>query len=312
MFQYEPDKTNLEKIVRKVFINAEIQEIEKFADGLDGAVFKITIQNPDQILVLKANSLDNKSKTVKNNQILKYLKQNNLKVPEVFFEDENTEAFITLMSFCPGQVAGTVYQEVGQTDREKILLGAGEELYKIHNLNIPDFWIHHKHEIPNKEAWKAWIKMRIEKYLNFFETRLPNHIEFIQTELNDFWNLLEQSGIDFSPLHGDYHLLNLNVDKEMNVSGLFDFDNAIKGHSLYDLGIFLYFLRFSIKDYKNKDSFLHGYDENLTETDLKLTRGYFLLHLLAITRTLWEKDDLAWIIEEHKNILGEFKNDILK
>ena len=105
-------------------------------------------------------------------------------------------------------------------------------------------------------------------------------------------------------MHWDYHLSNINVNSEGKVTGIFDFDNAMKGHSLGDLGQAFYWLIFEMNDTENFENFLKGYKSKFTKNELKLIRGYFILHLLAVSRTIWfKKKRLGWIIDRHKEIL---------
>jgi hypothetical protein len=66
--------------------------------------------------------------------------------------------------------------------------------------------------------------------------------------------------------------------------------------------------RWSTNDYKNIGSFLNGYKKHFTKNEIELIRGYFLLHLLAVTRSIWFKQKrLGWIIKKHKLIIDDFK-----
>lgn len=211
------------------------------------------------------------------------------------------------MECSSGKVASEIYQKSDSQLRKNILIDVGRKLKLIHNMKIPSFWLHQKHEVIDAEEWKIWTKLRIDKYLNFFKNNLNNYYNFLEKELYEFWTVLKKDKIDFVPLHWDYHLHNINIDPDGQVTGIFDFDNAMKGHSLADLGQAAYYLRFEINDYKNFDSFLKGYKSKFTEKDLKIIRGYYILHLLAITRSIWFKQKkLGWIVEKHKEILDEF------
>jgi hypothetical protein len=80
----------------------------------------------------------------------------------------------------------------------------------------------------------------------------------------------------------------------------------MKGHNLADLGQTIYWIRFQLKDSNNIENFLKGYKKNFSEEELKMIKGYSLLHLLAVSRSIWFKQKrLGWIIEDHKRILNE-------
>ena len=307
MGQLKFNKDKIEILIRKSFANSEIESYKQFSTGLVSPTFKVQIKNPSKTLVVKLGKLKNKTKFHQNNKILNYLNENQLPAPKVFFDGISDRKFITIMDYSFGEVASKIYQKANPQLRKKILIDVGRKLKLIHSLKIPPFWVHQHHEVKNKEEWKKWTKLRIEKYLTFLRNKLSNYYDFLEKELDEFWKILEKEKIDFVPLHWDYHLHNLNVDSKGKVTGIFDFDNAMKGHSLADLGQSAYWLRFEMDDYKNFNSFLKGYKNKFTKKELKLIRGYYLLHLLAVTRSLWFKQKrLGWIIDKHKKILDEF------
>ncbi|PIO07187.1 hypothetical protein COU59_03530 [Candidatus Pacearchaeota archaeon CG10_big_fil_rev_8_21_14_0_10_34_12] len=301
-------QSRIEILIRKFFPNSEIESYKQFSTGLVSPTFKVLIKNPSKTLVVKLGKLKNKNKFHQNNKILNYLNENQLPAPKVFFDGISDKKFITVMDYSSGEVASKIYQKANLQLRKKILIDVGRKLKSIHNLKIPSFWIHQHHEVKNKEEWKKWTKLRIDKYLAFLKNKMSNYYDFLEEELKGFWKILEKEKIDFVPLHWDYHLHNINVNTKGEVTGIFDFDNAMKGHSLADLGQSAYWLRFEMNDYENFDSFLKGYKDKFTRKELKLIRGYYLLHLLAVTRSLWFKQKrLGWIIDKHKEILDEFR-----
>lgn len=302
------NKNKIEKLIKINFLNSEIETYQQFSTGLVSPTFKVKIKNPSKNIVVKLGKLKNKSKIHQNNKILNYLNENQIPSPEVFFDGILDRKFITIMDYSSGEVASKIYQKANLKLRKNILIDVGRNLKLIHSLKIPPFWVHQSHEVKNKEEWKKWTKLRIEKYLIFLKKKLSNYFIFLEKELDEFWKILEKENIDFVPLHWDYHLHNFNVNLKGEVTGIFDFDNAMKGHSLADIGQFAYWLRFEMDDYENFDSFLKGYKNKFTDKELKLIRGYYLLHLLAVTRNIWFKQKrLGWIIDKHKKILDEFK-----
>jgi len=302
------NKKRLEKLIQKSFPNAKIKNYKQFFTGLISPTFNVEIEHPKKRIVIKLAKLKNKEKIHQNNKILNYLYENNIPAPKVFFEEIFDKKYITIMDYIKGDVASKIYEGANLKLRKKILINTGKNLRKIHNLKIPSFWIHQHHEVKNPKEWKDWTKLRIDKYLNFFKKKLKGDYKFLNNELNEFWMVLKNSKIEFVPLHWDYHLSNLNVDYKGGVTGVFDFDNSMKGHNLADIGQTAYWIRFKINDYENFGSFLKGYKKQFNKDELKLIKGYFLLHLLAVSRTIWfRKKRLGWIIKEHKKILDEFR-----
>ena len=306
MTELKFNNKKIENLICKIFSNAKIQNFERFSTGLVSPTFKVKISNPSKTLVVKLGKLKNKNKIHQNNKILNYLNENKFPTPKVFFDGISDRKFITIMDYSSGEVASKIYKNADIKLRKKILFSAGKKLRLIHNLRIPSFWIHQHHEVKSEDEWKKWTKLRIEKYLDFFEKKLDNYYDFLEKELNEFWRILEKEKIDFVPLHWDYHLHNINVNIKGEITGIFDFDNAMKGHSLSDLGQSAYWLRFEMNDYKNFESFLKGYKSKFTKNELILIRGYYILHLLAVSRSLWFKQKrLGWIIDKHKEIIDE-------
>lgn len=300
-------KKRIEKLIQKIFPKSNIKTHEKFIEGLVSQTFKVKIIHPTKILVIKLSKLKNKNRVHQNNKILKYLGENKIPVLKIYLEQIYDKKYLTIMEHLKGDVASNIYRKSPLKTKKNLLLSSGEILYRIHNLEPASFWVHHKHEIKNIVQWKKWTKQRIKKYLEFSKKNLPEYQDFLETELKKFYRLLKNESIGIVPLHWDYHLSNLNANKNGLIEGVFDFDNAMKGHSLADIGQTAYWIRFHTKDYKNFKYFLKGYKNKFSKKELILIRGYFLLHLLAVTRTIWNKKKrLGWIIDDHKTILNEF------
>lgn len=302
------NQKRLESFLRKVFPSAEIKSFEKFTTGLVSPTFKVEIKKPSKLVVVKLGKLKNSNKIHQNNKILNYLNKNEIPAPKVLMDGIFDRKFITVMEYSPGDVASKIYESGNQNLRRRLLINAGKNLKKVHALKIPSFWVHHHHEIKNQKEWNKWTRLRIDKYLSFFKKKLVGDYDFLETELTEFWDTLKDYKIDFVPLHWDYHLSNLNANEGGNITGIFDFDNAMKGHSLADIGQTYYWIRFKLNDSRNFKNFLNGYKRHFTKKEMKLIKGYFLLHLLAVSRTIWfKKKRLNWILDEHKSILDEFK-----
>ncbi len=303
------NRAMVENLIRKVFPDSNIESHERFSNGLVSPTFKVKIKNPSRYLVVKIGKLKKKQIFNKNNLILNYLNDNGIPSPKVFYSGINSKKFVTIMDYSSGEVASKVYKDADFKLRKKILLSSGKNLRLIHKLKITSFWMHQRHEMKNKKEWKRWTKLRIDKYLNFFKRKFSDHYDFLEKELNEVWKILKKENIDFVPLHWDFHLANLNVNYEGHVTGIFDFDNAMKGHSLADLGQTRYWLWFELDEKENFKYLLKGYKKNFTNNELKLIRGYFILHLLAVSRSIWFKKSLRWIIDKHIKIIENLKNE---
>ncbi|MEN9649394.1 MAG: Phosphotransferase enzyme family [Candidatus Parcubacteria bacterium] len=208
---------------------------------------------------------------------------------------------IAIMDCASGQSANDAWATSSEKEKKAILEHAGTLLKKIHELPIPDFWIHNKHEVASPDEWKAWTMLRIEKYMVFAKEHLSQQISlFLEEKFTRLIALYEaKKDLKLSPLHWDYHFGNINVDEKQNVTGVFDFDNAMKGHSLADIGQTMYWLvRMPEFDISLLEHFFTGYG-GLTDADREFVYLHFLLFLSATTRSVWPKEHLKWLTDDH-------------
>jgi Ser/Thr protein kinase RdoA (MazF antagonist) len=173
-------------------------------------------------------------------------------------------------------------------------------------LKSPSFWIHQKHEITSQKEWIEWTKLRIQKYLAAAEKNLNNElIEFLKikfTRLEELYNTY--TDFRFVPLHWDYHFSNINVNEKGEITGVFDFDNAMKGHDMADIGQTVYWLIMQ-QNISNTETFEHlfmGYG-NLSKVDREFIYLHFFLFLAGVMRSTWPKDDLRWLNDRHVEVL---------
>ena len=100
------------------------------------------------------------------------------------------------------------------------------------------------------------------------------------------------------------------MSKNGEITGIFDFENAMKGDKLAEIAQSKYWFRFRLEEYANFKYFLRSYGLKPSKKEQKIIRGYCLLHTLAVTRTIWDKQPrLSWIIKKHKKIWDEFIAD---
>lgn len=298
-----------EMLLRKVYPNSKILSYKKLQGGLVHSTYNVKIANPSKNIVVRLSKKKNREKVRKNNEVLNYLHKHSIPAPEVYLEQIYHGQLVTIMEFLPGKNAEEAYIKSNTKTRKMIVENVGKTLKQIHNLKIQKFWVNQKHEVKNISEWMKWTDHRIKKYLEFFQKNLPEYAPFLEKELNKFRKILtaNKNKMEFVPLHWDYHLANINVDREGKVTGIFDFDNCMKGHNLADLGQTKYWFLFIIKNIQGFDNLLAGYKRSWTQTEKKIIHGYFLLHLMAVTRSIWSKQPrLSWIVEEHKKILNEY------
>jgi aminoglycoside phosphotransferase (APT) family kinase protein len=300
------NKLKVEKIIQKSFPDSKIINFKKFQTGLVSPTYKVRIKNPEMMLVVKLSSLKNKKLLEINNKILEYLHKNKIPTPKIYFSEIKDRKFVTVMDFIRGDVASNAFRKANTDTKKKILEDVGKTLKKIHKLKIPSFWEHHKHEIRTVKQWNSWTDNRIEKYLFFIKRKWPELYPNLQKRLFLFRDLLEKYNYSLVPLHWDYHLSNINVDETGQVTGIFDFDNAMKGHNLADIGQMAYWLHLHFNSDKYLNYFLDGYQRKFSDNEKELIRGYEILHILAVSRTIWFRQKrLGWIIKKHEKILKE-------
>ncbi|MEX0934221.1 MAG: phosphotransferase [Candidatus Saccharimonadales bacterium] len=299
--------TSLNTYIQTVYPEAEVKVFSRFPNGLVSQVYKVDILNPSNTIVVKLADTKRAPQIEKSNQINKYLHSYGIPVPLVMASFKTNNHIVTISECSPGEVATTAYKQADKQVKKTILSDSGLRLGQIHGLKAPDFWVHHRHEIKSREEWIKWTNLRIGKYLKFSQEHLKDYYHIIKNELSIFQMLLGGTEIDFVPMHWDYNMSNFNVYDNGYISGIFDFDNAMKGHSLADIGIALQWFESEFNNSKAFRYFLDGYKNNISEEEAKLIKGYCLLHLLATTRSVWDRQEsLGWIIDRNKRILNNF------
>lgn len=297
--------------IHKIFPEASVGSVTKFSKGLTSNVYKVEIHNPDKILVVKFFPEKIQERVEKSAKISNYLKENNLPSPQTYDIVKNQEEGWVVMDCLPGKVASEVWETSTIENQSTILIHSGEMLKRIHNLEIPQFWIHQKHEITSQKEWIEWVNIRVKKYLEVVQENVNKEIfDFLTIKFKRLQDLYEtHSDFRFVPLHWDYHLSNINVDENGEISGVFDFDNAMKGHNVADLGQTVYWLimQQNISDLEMFEHLFSGYG-NLSQIDREFVYLHFLLFLAGVMRSTWSKDDLRWLNDIHIDVLNKCVN----
>jgi len=201
--------------IQNSFPKADICSILKFSGGLTSSVYKVGIHNPDKILAVKFFPKKLESKVEKSIQISNYLREHSLPAPQSYgLIKDDTEGTV-VMDCLSGQVASEIWETASIENQQIILTNSGIVLKKIHDLKIPSFWNHQKHEVASAKEWVDWISLRIEKYLIAAEENLDEEaVDFLKQAFKRLQNLYElHQDFRFVPLHWDYHLWNINVEK---------------------------------------------------------------------------------------------------
>ena len=291
--------------VHKIFPEATISSVEKFSKGLSSSVYKVELRNPDKALVVKFFPKKIETRVEKSTLISNYAGENNIPSPHTYDLVKGDEEGWVVMDCLPGQVASEVWETETAESRDKILVNSGAMLKKIHGLKIPPFWIHQKHEITSREEWIEWTRLRIQKYLTAAENNLDKELsDFLKLQFARLQDLYDtHPDFHFVPLHWDYHLSNINVNESGVICGVFDFDNAMKGHDMADIGQTVYWL--ALQKISRTETFEYlftGYGE-LTQVDREFIYLHFLLFLAGVMRSTWPKADLRWLNDSHVEVL---------
>lgn len=294
------------KEIHKTFPNARISSYKKFKEGLVNPTYKVKIISPNKFLAVKIYKQKNLQYVDTGISIMKYLYGENFPVPIIYSNTMFTKQGVVVMEYLNGKSGLKTYNSSTQRSKQKILLNSGKIIKEIHNLKAPAIWVHPKHNVENKKEWIEWTKKRVEKYNLFIKRNMPEYSLKMEDEFNSFLKILREKDIAFVPMHWDFHLSNILVNDNQEIVGIFDFDNAMKGDSLAELAQFKYWLRLNSDDWDNFKYLIKGYGLKLTPKKQALIRGYLLLHLIAVNRSIWKsKRRLSWLIKKQKVMLDE-------
>lgn len=292
--------------IQKIFPEAIIVSVLRFSKGLASSVYKVEIQNPDKTLAIKFFPKKLEESVEKSAKISNYVGERNIPSVHTYDIIKHEEENWSVMDCLPGHVASEVWETASIETRHSILFNSGMMLKRIHELKIPSFWIHQKHEIILKKEWVEWTGLRIQKYLAAAEKNLDRElIDFLRTRFTRLQDLYDiYPNFSFVPLHWDYHLSNINVDENGEISGVFDFDNAMKGHDMADIGQTVYWLmtQQKISEKEILENLFNGYG-NLSKIDSEFVQLHFLLFLAGVMRSTWSKEDLRWLNDNHVEVL---------
>ena len=296
----------LASFVQKIFPGSKIISYKKFKTVLVNPPYKIKINKPPKNLVIKISKLKRKYHLELSDKSLKYIYEKGIPSPKVYFSGKYNNQFISAMDFVQGKTALEIFRKTNTNIKVKLLKNVGTELKKIHSLKIPSFWVHPKHEIKTERLWKVWTYQRILKYLEFIKNKWPNFYPLLEERLGIFKETLINFEFSLVPLHWDYHLSNINAQPNGKITGIFDLENLMKGHNLADIGQTVYWLHLDSDSNKYSKYFLKGYKKQFNKKELLLIEGYEILHILAVTRSIWFKQKrLGWLIKKHKKMLEE-------
>jgi aminoglycoside phosphotransferase (APT) family kinase protein len=299
------NKLKIERLIQQVFPKSKVIAYTKFKTGLMSQTYKISIKNPHKNLVVKLSKLKRRDFILTNNKILEYLHEKRFPCPKIYLTEIRDRKIITIMDYLGGKTASDIFEKLSDINKRTFLENAGKLMKRIHRIKSLPFWKNSKYNLNNREEWISWKKTEVYGCISFFKYKLRRQIPEISKRLGEFLSLLEKSNFNLSSLHWDYHSSNMTIDDSGKIKGIFDFDNALRGHNLADIGQTAYWLRFQLKSREYFRYFLKGYG-SLSKQDLKLIEDYELIFLLIKTKSIWfKKKRLGWITEIHKKMIRE-------
>ena len=292
--------------IKQTFPDSKIINYKKLKEGLVSPTYKVKIKNPKKFLVVKIYKKKNSKQINTNIKIMQYLYENKFPIPKVYSNNLFAKQGILIMEHISGKSGLDAYNILPLNNKKKLLFNLGKLLKKMHNIDAQKFWIHYKHNIETKKEWVKWIALRINKYLSFIKKNMPDYYSKLKHEFNNLSTHLKKQNFIFVPMHWDFHLSNIRVNDNQDIIGIFDFDNALRGDALAEIAQFEYWLRLKSKSLNNIGYFLKGYGLKLNRDKQEIIKEYFLLHLIAVNRSIWKFNKrLSWLIKEHKIILDE-------
>jgi aminoglycoside phosphotransferase (APT) family kinase protein len=307
------------QLLKYKFPNSKIVEIKYFSEGLASKNFLICLGNLWQKLVVKEFKLKHLQDIEKDIKIQKYLSNLGFVQPKIVAIDKDLEPGILIMEYIEGKVGTDAFLQASDSNQSIIMKNAGKNLKLIHDIKpIPEFWQNKKVEIKNFVVWRKWTKERIDKYLDFgiknfdkalfekIQSRMKLLEEQLSTENTENSEVTEKAKRrEIVPLHWDYHLGNIIYGSDFEIISTIDFPSAMPGDLYADIGQMLYWQLIKFKTRNHFDDFLNGYKESYSKGEIALIENYYLLHLLAVTRSTWNKVELTWLKEMHLKMLEE-------
>ena len=245
--EYYPfDKLTCQKVVRKVFNRAEVDNVQMLAGGVVNANLEISLRNPQMQLHLKVyGGEDAEIRANKERAIYDLIaKQTNVPVPKIYLLDTSktmVSNVVALQSSLPGVNLETVCDKLTVDEQEKIAFKMGECLGQLHTIRFDKFCEKFSEGIIDDElSWNRFFLDFVERNISWCEkhgTLASNLANAIREHILEWQELLPED----QPLvliHKDFHSGNIKVQKNQKdnwrISGIYDFEHAIFGHNEFD------------------------------------------------------------------------------
>lgn len=300
------------EITQHTFPHSKILSIHKLNVGQTSEIYKVHLTTAPSEVIIRFSRLKNFQKSI---QILQYLKENLFPVPGIFHHSVWQERGISIIENIPGKTALEYFMNTTQEKRESVFHHLGQYLKQLHDLPVQDFWFRESYPISTSTDWYLWMGKRFKEVREYthqsFDTETKAYIENILVHFEVIIETLKDQPV--VPLHGDFHLENVLVNEKGDITGILDFDTALRGQFYGDVGRFLYSLLLHENDYQyNNDefkAFLKGYyDEKAPQ--FHAIFGYFVLMLLEKHKIFTEQCNTKRL-ETHNRVLKKIATNKL-
>jgi len=229
------------RVAQKIFADSRVVEYSLFEKGLTSVAIRVQLDNPNKEIVIKVFDPEKLIAVQKSADIANYCKQFGIPAPYTY--GILTEDNVVVMDYVTGCDVSDSWVTLDPTAQSAVLFSMGALLRKIHSLEPIDSWVDQKHHITTTIEWEDWIHQRVVKCTDAARVNVPGRLyEYLAqkgTQLRDKY--IKGSAYTIVPMHWDYHFSNISVTGS-DVTGVFDFDNAMRGHALADIGQAMYWL----------------------------------------------------------------------
>ena len=290
-----PNIEIIRNILKPFLKEKVIIQIQPLSGGLNNSNIKITTDT-NESFVLRIYSKNSLSIEVER-KILNLLKEK-VPVPQVLYIDSSCSVLnypFLILSWVNGTQLSVMMNKKNKRIISSIGSEVGKSLSKIHKVKFPDSGF-----FDDKLNINQFVKLNADGFLMYIEeclvqgygnkhlgTKLCNKIlRFSQEQSHLINNLEEQNSL----VHSDFNPLNILVeeqDRNINISGILDWEYAFSGSPLMDIGNFLRYE--NINSSKLLNEFILSYQDNGGNLPDKWLQKAKLLDLISLCDLLNKK-----------------------
>lgn len=255
-------------------------------------------------MLLRLSDRNSYIKKKKEFEVLKQIKSVSFANPIEIGFCKNNSLVYSLYKWLDGDVYENTILYMNTKDQYKLGFMAGENLKKLHNLDISKFY--------QKQNWSEVFNKKLDRNIRFYcdcEIRVEGIEKFIKF-INKNRNLIINRPQTF--LHGDYHLENMLVNTKSKKISIIDFNKYSYGDPYQDFSTIIKSVLISPKYAKGQiDGYFNG---EVPDDFFKISALYIAnYHLASLPWTvMYGDEELAKAIKLTQRILewyGDFQLD---